>query len=433
MRILLISSNRHDRFAGSLPIRPIPLGLTILLGALRETRHTVHLLDLMFIRTPQPAIRRAIRESSPQLIGISVRNLDAIDGQRVPAQRARSFLTEIRTWIHMCRQESRATVVLGGPAVSLLPQESFAALEPDFILTGDASRTLSELADRLERGDSIEDLPGLAYRTEGEIRLNPPGPWQAPRVAPHYDALDLPRYEAGGYGVAVLAKMWPYLRTHGPTPMSAMGNPIPRPIPELLADLQDLEKRLRVRKVFLSDSGFNVPLPAAKALCRAIEDAGLSIQWATGLQPGHMDEELAHLMHQAGCRMSLLAGPGPLQEPLTSFDRHLTALAMTAEPLQSAGVPLVLTIVFGRPGETRETVDRTLALLACLNPFHVQLSAGVRILPFTPLAEQAKAEGVIRTDGDCLHPVRYLVPDLKDWLPRRLRTAARGRPSWHVV
>jgi len=428
MQILLISSNRHDRFAGSLPIRPIPLGLAILLGALRETRHTVHLLDLMFVRTPRQAIRCAIRQVSPDLIGISVRNLDAI-GRRS----ALSFLPDIRTWIGTCRQESQARIVLGGPAVSLLPREAFAALEPDFILAGDASRTFPELADRLERGDLYEDLPGLALRTGGDIRLNPPGPWEGPRVAPRYDGLDLSKYEAAGYGVAVLTKTWPYIRAHGPTPMSAMGDPIPRPIPDLLADLRELQTRFGIRKVFLADSGFNIPVSAGKTLCRALCDARLNLEWATGLQPSYMDEELANLMHQAGCRMALLAGPGPLQEPLTDFDRRLAELAATVEPLHAAGVPLVLTAIFGRPGETRDTVERTLALLAGLDPSHVQLSAGVRILPFTPLAERAKAEGTIASDGDCLHPVRYLVPDLKDWLPRRLRAAARGRPTWHVV
>ncbi|MEK7204787.1 MAG: hypothetical protein AAB254_04690, partial [candidate division NC10 bacterium] len=93
MRILLISTNRHDRFVGSLPVRPIPLGLAILLGALRGSRHEVHVLDLMFERAPRQAIRRGIREFSPHLIGMSVRNLDAGGGRRVPrSSGVQSFL-----------------------------------------------------------------------------------------------------------------------------------------------------------------------------------------------------------------------------------------------------------------------------------------------------------------------------------------------------
>ncbi len=428
MRLLLISSNRHDRFAGSLPIRPIPLGVAILMGALRRSHHIVHLLDLMFTRVPRQAIRRALAESPPDLIGISVRNLDA--GGRRPA---RSFLPDIRKWIRTCRRESRAPIVLGGPAISLLPQDAFGALEPDFILAGDASRTFLELANRLDRGEPWGDIPGLVYRAGTDIRMNPPDTWRAAHVTPCYDGLDLPKYEAEGYGVAVLTKTWPYIRTEGSVPMSAMPGPVPRPLSALLDDLQNLRTRFGIRKVFLADSGFNVPLQEAKAVCRALRDAGLGLAWATGLQPGHMDDELASLMHEAGCRMALLTGPGPIQEPLRDLDRHLAELTGTAEPLRAAGVPLVLTIIFGRPGETEETVERTLALMARLDPPHLQLSAGVRILPFTPLAERAKAEGVIRRDGDCLHPVIYVDPKVKAWLPRRLRAAARNRPSWHVV
>ncbi len=332
-----------------------------------------------------------------------------------------------------CRRESRAPIVLGGPAISLLPQDAFAALEPDFILAGDASRTFPELANRLDRGEPWGDIPGLVYRAGTDIRLNPPEAWRTAHVTPCYDGLDLPKYEAAGYGVAVLTKTWPYIRTEGSVPMSAMPGPIPRPLPALLDDLQDLRTRFGIRKVFLADSGFNVPLQEAKAVCRALRDSMLGLAWATGLQPGHMDDELAWLMRDGGCRMALLAGPGPIQEPLCDLDRHLAELTATAGPLRAAGVPLVLTVVFGRPAETKETVERTLDMLARLDPAHVQLSAGVRILPFTPLAERAKTEGVIRRDGDCLHPVIYIEPEVKAWLPRRLRAVARTRPSWHVV
>src|SRR3972149_3632502 len=172
MRILLISTNRHDRFVGSLPVRPIPLGLAILLGALRGSRHEVHALDLMFERTPRQPLRRTIREFSPDLIGMSVRNLDAVGGRRV-----RSFLPEIRSWIGTCRQAGEAPVVLGGPAVSLLPREAFAALEPDFLLAGDASRTFLALAERLEDAKPWSELPGLTYRPRTAIQMNPLGSW----------------------------------------------------------------------------------------------------------------------------------------------------------------------------------------------------------------------------------------------------------------
>ena len=78
-------------------------------------------------------------------------------------------------------------------------------------------------------------------------------------------------------------------------------------------------------------------------------------------------------------------------------------------------------------------MERTLDLLARLGPVHVRLSYGMRILPFTPLAERAKAEGLIEKDGDCLHPVLYLAPEIKDWLPRRLRAAARAHTNWHLA
>jgi hypothetical protein len=100
-----MSSNRHDPFAGGLPTRPIPPGTRHLASHVAKDA-PYGLLDLMVLRTPRQAIRRAIRESSPDLIGISARNLDAVGGPRVPAHRVRSLPPEIRIWIGMRHQES---------------------------------------------------------------------------------------------------------------------------------------------------------------------------------------------------------------------------------------------------------------------------------------------------------------------------------------
>ncbi len=124
---------------------------------------------------------------------------------------------------------------------------------------------------------------------------------------------------------------------------------------------------------------------------------------------------------------------GFLQDGLADFEAHLAALDRKCRDLAAAGVPFALSLFFGRPGETRRTVERALALAEASGAAHVVLVGGVRILPHTPLAERAIAEGRIASHDALLFPAFYVDEAVASWLPDRLAAAAAGRAHWHVI
>ena len=96
-------------------------------------------------------------------------------------------------------------------------------------------------------------------------------------------------------------------------------------------------------------------------------------------------------------------------------------------------MPFALSLIFGRPGETRDTADRALALAHGSGAAHVVLVSGVRILPHTPLADRAIAEGRIATHEGLLFPVFYVAEAVAPWLADRLAAAAAERAHWHMI
>ncbi|MGH8059405.1 MAG: cobalamin-dependent protein, partial [Candidatus Entotheonellia bacterium] len=168
MRILLIATNRHKQLMGRMSAQPLPIGLAYIAGHLDQGRHTVKLLDLMFADDYLQEVEDAVHAFQPELIGISIRNLSNhsyLDPQwQLPITKA---------VIERLRATTKAPIVCGGPAFSILPHECFAYVEPDLGIAGDAGGTFAELADRLEGGDpSYIALPGLVYRQEGQIASN---------------------------------------------------------------------------------------------------------------------------------------------------------------------------------------------------------------------------------------------------------------------
>ncbi len=309
MRILLIATNRHKQLNGRMNAQPLPIGLAYIAGYLDPTRHTVKMLDLMFSEDNYlEEVEHTVRTFQPELVGISIRNLSNhsyLDPQwQLPITRA---------VIERLRATTKAPIVCGGPAFSILPKECFAYVAPDLGLTGDAGETFAELADRLEGGNSSDvDLPGLVYRRGEQIILNETSRPSQFSKAPRLDELDMTKYRQAGFGIGVLTKLGGFYYASGPsgTPTEDGAWRVIRPIAEVVQEVKDLEARFALRKVFFIDNCFNIPLAHAKALCQALIEAQLEVHWNTVLAPHGCDAELIQLMKQAGCALVLLVGMG---------------------------------------------------------------------------------------------------------------------------
>ena len=71
MRVLLISANIER-----MNLLPLPLGPALVAAACRKAGHDVVLLNLMFEGDTQSAIQDCVEGFRPEVIGISVRNID---------------------------------------------------------------------------------------------------------------------------------------------------------------------------------------------------------------------------------------------------------------------------------------------------------------------------------------------------------------------
>ena len=147
MRVLLIATNQHHRLMSRMDARPLPIGLAYVAGHLDRARHDLKVLDLMFSDDPLADVERAAQEFRPDVVGVSIRNLS--NHSYLDPQWALPACKEV---IRRVRSVCGATIVAGGPAVSLLPRECFRYLEPDLALAGDAGEAFAELVDRLESG-----------------------------------------------------------------------------------------------------------------------------------------------------------------------------------------------------------------------------------------------------------------------------------------
>lgn len=113
MRILLIATNKNHRLMGRMNAEPAPIGLAYIAGYLNPERHDVKILDLMFSDDHLSDIQNVVGSFQPDLIGISLRNLDNVS--YMDPQWALPVTKEV---IDKLRSITNAPVVCGGPGFS---------------------------------------------------------------------------------------------------------------------------------------------------------------------------------------------------------------------------------------------------------------------------------------------------------------------------
>ena len=97
-----------------------------------------------------------------------------------------------------------------------------------------------------------------------------------------------------------------------------------------------------------------------------------------------------------------------------------TDVREVSDRLAAHGIRQIGFLLLGGPGETRETVEESLAFASSLRLDMLRITVGIRIYPKTPLAKRAMKEGVVRPDDDLLFPTFYLAPGLEPWIHERI-------------
>ena len=417
MKVLLIATNRHGRYMNNLQAQPLPLGLAYIAGYLDPERHRTRMLDLMFAEDYLGDVEQAVKDFQPDLVGLSIRNLD--NGSNLNPESVLPITKEVTDLV---RSISQATIVCGGPAFSILPAECFDLIGPDLGITGDGGDSFSDLADRLERGESYKDLPGLVYRENGKTTVTEQQSTSWVMKPPRLEDLDLDRYAEAGFGIGVITKWF--------GDQSARQNL--RPIEEVIAEVKDLGQRLGLSKFFFIANGFNIPPDNAKLFCQALIDADLKIEWNTGLVPESCDRELIDVMKESGCGLVIIGDLVVDALDPEDLSVRLDQMLQVCRLCEEGGLPYTVGQTFGAPGETRETVEQKLDFLRGITPAVANLRVGIRMLPGTKSAEQARSEGQVFEDGDLLLPSFYVAKSVGDWIVDHLQAQASQHSNWSV-
>jgi anaerobic magnesium-protoporphyrin IX monomethyl ester cyclase len=430
-RVLLVSTNRERQ-----PYPVVPNGLACVASALDGAGHTVNFLDLCFAADPVATAGRAAVEFRPDVIGVSVRNIDNSD-----AIALRHYTPEARAVLHSLRRAApEAKVIAGGAAFGVAPEALFRDLGVDYAVAGDGERASVALVDALSSGRPVEALPGLVRDRNGTVAFTPPGEDadldSLPRPSLHR-WVDLARYQRHGATIPIQTKRGCVYKCIYCTYRNVEGWGYRTRDPDLVADeIEELKVKAGVSHFDFVDSTFNSPPGHAIQVCEAIARRKLGVQLdTTNFTPATASTELLGAMRAAGFRSLGITAESASDTVLETLEKGFNAAKVreVADRVEKFGIKTLWIFLVGGPGETAKSIEETLDFAAWRlgRGDAVYLTVGLRIYPGTTLHRIAIAEGVVPATSTLLDPTFYFSSAISfDSTVERLRKFAAEHPRF---
>jgi radical SAM superfamily enzyme YgiQ (UPF0313 family) len=423
-KVLLISNNRCTT-----PDAVFPLGLAYLNSALRRAGHHTLWADSL---AGGESIESVLARYQPDAIGISVRNIDDV----IICKRETFF--DNLSWLGATiRRKIKCPVVVGGSGFSIFPRQLLELSGADYGICGEGETGFVCLLAALSNSRGFSGIPGLVYRENGNLVINPPA--VSPGTRPLEDG-DRPTSIAEYYlrasgmmnvqtqrGCACHCCYCTYPVIEG----SRHRHHSAESVADEFAQLQ----RLGAHYAFIVDSVFNSSIRHVTEICEAILRRGVKLSWACFLRPQGLTLEMMKLMKRAGLAHIEFGSDSFSDEVLAAYQKGFTFddILHSSELASQENIDFCHFLISGGPGETMETLRRGFEASLRIRNAVMMAVVGMRIYPGTPLSQQALTEGCIGRDSDLLRPTYYLAPGLSvDGVFAQLTDFARRAPNWIV-
>lgn len=392
-----------------------PLGLEYVGEALLAAGHEVNILDLCWEEEPEEAIAAFFSDREYGLVGISIRNTDDCSFAT-----RESFLPGFSSTVETIRKHSGAPIVAGGVGFSVMPEAVMVATGVDAGVVGDGESTLTAIADRCQGQASWEDLPNLVLHRKGVLRRNPVSTVPLSRIPPMSRTLvDNRRYYLEGGQAGIETKRGcPMGCVYCADPLAKGSVTRLRPPGDVVAELGRLLGQ-GIEHVHTCDSEFNVPEDHALEICGEIIRRGFGdrLHWYAYCKPGPFSRELAEQMRRSGCRGINFGADSGDERMLARLGRDFGPgeILSAARSCRENGIAVMFDLLLGAPGETRESIARTVALMMESGADRIGVTVGVRVYPGTRLAMEVQREDLRKGlvgGSDLRHPVFFLEPGI---------------------
>jgi radical SAM superfamily enzyme YgiQ (UPF0313 family) len=400
MKVLLVNPpltlhklwGKFEKVANVIP----PLGIGYIAAVAEQAGFDVEIIDGVPLQLPYPKLEEMIVAKRPAVVGIT---------STILSHRESGATAEI-----VKRRLPDAIVIAGGPHITTCPEMAMRDANYDLVALGEGEQTFLEVCRVVESGSrDFSRVKGLVYRDGGEIH------YTAPRGnVMDLDELPLPARHLfpplTAYNPLPASwRLWPpvHLFTSRGCPFacsfcdrSVVGKKFrAKSAPRVLEEIEDCLGRHGAREIRFFDDTFTIDRERATEVAEGILKRGWTFPWTVRTRVDMIDKEMLALFKRAGCWQILFGLESGDEAMLQALDKGVTIAdnVRAMEWAEDVGMAVRADFIIGAPGETRETIRKTIDFAKRFKSLQV---ANFNL--FTPFLGTEFGR-VLREKGEVLH------------------------------
>ncbi len=360
------------------------------------------------------------------------------------------FHVDVKMAEMMKDKNPKLKVAFVGPPVTVEPEKCLnASTAIDFIVKREFDHQIVDFA----KGKPLSEIPGVSFRKDGGIQHNPEGGFienldELPWVTKVYKRdLDFRRYNVpfllNPFISFYTSRGCPAMCTFCLWPQTHSGHRW------RLRSADDIVNEVRwakenfpgLKEIFFDDDTFNYRKERTIELCKKLKP--LNFTWSCTSRVT-TDYDTLKAMREAGCRLMIVGYESGDQQILKNIKKGATIdmAQRFTKNAHSLGLTIHADYIVGLPGESRESIRRTVDFAKSLDTETIQVSIA-HPYPGTEFMDYVQKNGLITIDsmtddqGHQLPNIHYPGLDraeLVDWVERFYgEYYFRPKAAWRVV
>jgi len=404
MKIVLVRPNYQSHI-----VTP-PLGLGYLSSYLRQFGIEVKILDGLRDNIDNVVLQKKILNEDPDAVGITCLT---------------AFYKEVIDLSRMLKKEN-IRVIIGGVHPTFLPHETLNDSNCDYVVLGEGEIALLKLVQNNFENDDIIGVYSRKNLEKRKITFV-----KAERIMnldelpfPDWEQLNPNKYPKAPHGAIVkrfpvapimTTRGCPYNCTYCASPKFYDRKIRFRSPGNVIEEIKYLINKFGIREIHFEDDNLTINRNHIEKICELIIENDIKISWAcpNGIRADQVDESLITLMKKSGCYYFAYGIESANQQILSNIKKQekIETIENSINLAAKAGISCQGFFIFGLPGETKETIDKSISFAKKSKLARAQFLI-LDILPGSELWDTLKGQFVPKWDKKS-----YKEPE---WVPENI-------------
>lgn len=276
--------------------------------------------------------------------------------------------------------------------------------EVDFIIRNEPEKTAVKLTEAIEGGKKLKEVKGISFKKKGEVIRNEKRPFIEDTSKLYIDTRDLVDNEKynltlsdGPLAMVTSSRGCPHSCTFCTASIFYGKKPRYRK-PEAIFEEMRRCKHQGIDNIALWGENYPSNRKFIMQLSKLLQKEDLNVKWHLTSRVDEVDQEMLRVMKKGGCETLMLGVESGSQKILDRANKNikLRQTRKAVEKAKEVGLKTSAHMIFGLPGETRETMKKSQKFALELDPDFFNFYCAVPF-PGTDFYREARRKNWIDT------------------------------------